>query len=69
MIQLIDEFGSRVWIPVQVIKYFKDNMGPYAQQHKAKSVIESLYGDLFYVRETCDEICERLFSKPEEQAE
>ena len=70
MIQLTDEFGAKIWLVVQTIKYFKENVGGiYAPQHKkALSVIENSYGDIFYVLESVDEICSKLFSKGEEDA-
>ena len=63
MVQFTDEFGAKVWIVVQSIKYFKENIGgPYASLHsKAKSIIETSFGDEFYVKETCEEICSKLF--------
>ena len=67
MVQFIDEFGARVWLPVQTIKYFKENISPFSKQHKANSVIETIYSDIFYVMETCEEICEMLFGKKEEE--
>ena len=63
MLEFTDEFGARVWILVQSIKYFKENVGgPYASMHsKAKSVIETSFGDTFYVKESCEVICGKLF--------
>jgi hypothetical protein len=65
MVQFTDEFGNRVWLVVQSILYFKDNAGgPFVREHqRAKSVVETTSGDLFYFKETCDEICEKLFGK------
>ena len=65
MVQFTDEFGAKIWIMVQSIKYFKENVGgPYASLHgKSKSIISTSYGDDFYVRESCEEICEKLFGK------
>ena len=64
MVQFTDEFGARIWLVAQTIKYFKENVGYMAQNHKnANSVVENIYGDIFYLQDTCEEICERLFGK------
>ena len=71
MIQLTDEFGARVWIIINTIKFFKENIGGmFASQHKrALSVIENSYGDQFYVLETCEEIVAKIFPKEAENAD
>ena len=64
MISFLDEFGAETFIFVQNIKYFKENVGGvYVKQHsKAKSVIETMQGDLFYSLNTVQEIKERLIA-------
>lgn len=64
MIELTDEFGAKLYLMINTIKYFKENIGGmYAPQHtKAKSVIENAYNDIFYVKETCEEILAKLFN-------
>lgn len=68
MVQLTDEFGAKIWLAIGGIKYFKENVGGmYAQQHKkALSVIENVYGDIFYLLESVEEICDKLFDKKKE---
>jgi len=62
MIELIDEFGARLFLPVNAIKYFKENIGGVgAATHKqAISIIETVQGDIFYLSDTVDDIIEKL---------
>ena len=62
MIELIDEFGARLFIPVNMIKYFKENIGGtgYAVHKAAISVLETMQGDIFYLKDTVDEIVQKL---------
>ena len=71
MIELTDEFGAKVYLMINTIKYFKENVGGmYAPQHtKAKSALENVYGDIFYVKETCEEILTKLFNGKQNQNE
>ena len=67
MIELIDEFGAKIFMPINSIKYFKENIGGVSQSvhSKAVSIIENVYGDIFYLKSTCNEIIEKLFRKEE----
>lgn len=62
MIELLDEYGARLFLPVNAIKYFKENIGGVGNAvHKtAVSVIETMQGDVFYLKDTVDEIVEKL---------
>lgn len=64
MIQLIDEFGARIFISISAIKYYRENIGGiYAKQHKnAKLELVLIDGSTIYVKNTIDEII-NLFSQ------
>ena len=63
MLDLIDEFGARLFLVIQSIKSIRENKGGmYCSQHpKAKTEIETVYNDVYYVKNTIEEILNKLY--------
>ena len=68
MLDLIDEYGAKLYIVISSIKSIRENKGgPFSTQHqKAKTEIETVYGDIFYVKNTVEEILFKLFPNKHE---
>lgn len=68
MLDLIDEFGAKLFIVIQSIKSIRENKGGmYCSQHpKAKTEIETVYGDVYYVKNSVDEILNKLYPQNDE---
>ncbi len=63
-----NEFGAKFFILANYIKCFYENKGNMRDLHKAASVIETVYGDLYYVKDTVEEIAEKFIPKEEQNA-
>lgn len=67
LFQFTNEFGARFFILANYIKCFYENKGTMRDLHKALSVIETVQGDLYYVKDTVEEIVERFTKIAEQQ--
>lgn len=65
LFQFTNEFGARFFIVANYVKCFYENKGTLRDLHKAASVIETVYGDLYYVKDSVEEIAEQFMPKDE----
>lgn len=68
LFQFTNEFGARFFILANYIKCFYENKGTMRDLHKALSVIETVQGDLYYVKDSVEEIAERFMPKEEDES-
>lgn len=67
LFQFTNEFGARFFIFPNYIKCFYENKGNMRDLHKASSVVETVQGDLYYVKDTVEEIMERFTEVAKQQ--
>lgn len=65
LFQFTNEFGARFFIFANYVKCFYENKGNMRDLHKAASVIETVQGDLYYVKDTVEDIMRRFVEMTE----
>lgn len=68
LFQFTNEFGARFFILANYIKCFYENKGTMRDLHKALSVIETVQGDLYYVKDSVEDIVGRFTEMTEKNA-
>jgi len=68
LFQFTNEFGARFFILANYVKCFYENKGTMRDLHKALSVIETVQGDLYYVKDSVEDIVRRFTEMAEKNA-
>ena len=68
LFQFTNEFGARFFILANYVKCFYENKGTMRDLHKALSVIETVQGDLYYVKDSVEDIVSRFTEMAEKNA-
>ena len=61
LIQFTEELGGRLAMMVQNIKAFRENKDTMAKLHRgAKCIIETVYGDMYYIQDSYEDVLNTL---------